>query len=74
MPKYRMICDVCGFKYWNHDLRRNWKGLYVCRDDWEPRHPQDYVRGVPDDQTVPVSRPEAADDFLAENEVTEGSL
>lgn len=31
---------------------------------WEPRHPQDFVRGVKDKQTPPWVRPEGADTFL----------
>ena len=50
------ICDVCGFKYKNSDLRKRWDNLMVCKDDWEIRHPQDFVRGVPDNQNVPYSR------------------
>jgi hypothetical protein len=31
----------------------------VCRKDFEVRHPQDFVRGVPDkSQTLPWTRPE----------------
>jgi hypothetical protein len=36
----------------------------VCREDWEPRQPQDFVRGVADQQAVPWSRPEPADRFI----------
>lgn len=36
----------------------------VCPKDWEPRHPQDFVKGVRDNQSVPVSRPEAPDAFV----------
>ena len=69
-----MICDRCGFKYWNTELRREWTGLMVCRDDFETRHPQDFVRGVADRQVVPVSRPEPADVFLAVGDVTADDL
>lgn len=34
----------------------------VCTDGcFETRHPQDFVRGVKDDQTVPWTRAESAD-------------
>lgn len=36
-----------------------WDNLFVCSDTcWEPRHPQDFVKAVVDDQTVPISRPD----------------
>lgn len=60
--KWRAICDRCGFKKWNYELRREWQGLRVCKDTcWEPRHPQDLVRGKPDKQTPPWVRPEGDD-------------
>lgn len=65
MRKWRVICDRCGWKRWNYELRKEWNGLMVCRDTcWEPRHPQDFVRGVPDEQSVPWVRPEPADSFV----------
>lgn len=35
----------------------------VCEADWEPRHPQDFVKGVPDDQAPPWSRPDEIKNF-----------
>jgi hypothetical protein len=37
---------------------RNWQGLYRCPIHNEERQPQDYVRGVKDDPSVPWSQPE----------------
>lgn len=37
---------------------RTWDGLYVCAEDFETRHPQDFVRGRKDNQSVPNPRPE----------------
>lgn len=34
-----------------------WTELIVGKDLWEIRQPQDLVKGVPDDQTVPNARP-----------------
>ena len=61
---YLMCCDRCGFTIWASEAKKTWDGLYVCEADWEPRHPQDFVRGVPDRQTVPVARPRPQDVFL----------
>lgn len=58
------VCDRCGRTFKASELRKTWDGLYVCRTDWEPRHPQDYVKGVLDDQSVKVSRPEGPDTFV----------
>jgi hypothetical protein len=57
------ICDVCGFACYASQTRKRWDGAWVCLADWEPRHPQDFVRGGTDNQTVPEPRPEPADGF-----------
>ena len=56
--EWSTICDVCGRKFRNQDLRQRWDGLKTCSDDWEPRQPQDFVRGVADYQAPPFTRPE----------------
>jgi hypothetical protein len=53
---HNAICDVCGFKYKASDLRKRWDNLYVCKDDFELRHPMDFFKGRPDNQTVPWAR------------------
>lgn len=59
------ICDRCGKKKNSDQLRKEWTGLMVCSDGcWEPRHPQDSVRGVVDRQAPPWVRPEPADVFI----------
>lgn len=68
------ICDLCGAKYKFSELRKNSDGHYVCHKDYEPEHPQERARGRADRQTVPVSRPEAADRFLSDNEVSVDDL
>lgn len=55
---WNAICDRCGFKYKASQLRHEWTGLYVCQECWEPRHEQDFVRGVEDDPSVPWTRPD----------------
>lgn len=67
------ICDRCGSKFKFSDLKLEWDGLYVCTANgcWEARQPQDYVKGVRDDMSVPVSRPQQPNVFLAPLIVTE---
>jgi hypothetical protein len=62
--QYNTICDICGFKYKNGDLRKRWDGLMVCPNDWNPRQPQDFVRGIADPQPPPWTRPEGQDTFV----------
>ena len=62
--EWATICDVCGRKFRNQDLRQRWDGLKVCKEDYEPRQPQDFVRGVADYQAPVWTRPEASDQFV----------
>lgn len=55
------VCDVCGFEYRASQTRKRWDNLIVCQADFEERHPQDFVRGRADRQTVPDPRPETVD-------------
>lgn len=59
-----VICDRCGFKKKSFEVRKEWTGFYVCKECWEPRHPQDFVRGRRDRQVPYVNRPEPADVFI----------
>ena len=58
---YNVICDRCGFKYKDHQLKKEWTGLMVCEPCWESRHPQDFVRARPDQKPLPWTRPRPAD-------------
>lgn len=59
--QHLMICDYSGFAGWSDEMVKTWDGHYVLKQFWEPRHPQDFVRGKVDDQTVEPRRPEGAD-------------
>lgn len=58
------ICDRCGFAYRASQTFKTWDGLYVCSEDFETRHPQDFVRGRKDRQNVPGARPEPVDNII----------
>lgn len=62
---WNVICDRCGFKKKAYQVAREpVTNLIVCRDTcWEQRHPQEYVRSKPDDQTVPFVRSPPPDVF-----------
>lgn len=58
------ICDVCGFKFKLNQLRKRWDGLWVCSDDWEMRHPMDFIRAKKETQDLPITRPRPNDVFV----------
>lgn len=56
-------CFQCGRRVLASTLRKHWQGYWVCPEHWEERHPQDFVRGVQDIQTVPWSQPQWQNDI-----------
>ena len=63
---WNMICMRCGVKRKNYDIEKEWTGLLVCREKClDHRHPQDFVRGVKDDQSVPYTAPEPTDTYVS---------
>ena len=49
--------DRTGFPQRAERTKKEWTGLIVDENVWEPRHPQDLVKGVKDVQSVPDARP-----------------
>lgn len=71
---WNTVCDLSGFKCKASETVLRWDGLRVLRRFSEERHPQDFVRGVRDNPSVPWTRPEQADTFLAVGDVTAAGL
>ena len=61
---YYVTSDRTGRKILASEARREWTGSLVHKDEFETRHQQDFVRGLVDDQTVPISRPKPVDTFI----------
>ena len=60
---WNAACFECGKKFKAEELRRHWQGYYVCKQHWEARQPQDFVRSTPDVQTPPWVQPMPEDVF-----------
>jgi NMD protein affecting ribosome stability and mRNA decay len=71
---WNAVCDRCAFEYKSYELAKEWTGSRVCSKCFDHRHPQDFVKGVPDRQSPSWTRPEAADNYLTANEITEDDL
>lgn len=71
-----IICDYSGFKIKRSEARLTWDGYLVRKDFWEPRQPQDFVRGRRDKIAAPPSqtRGEATDTFVTANQVQASDL
>lgn len=61
---WNIICDVCGRKFKSDEVRERWDGYYVCKSDWESRHPLDFFRVSSEDTSVPFTREEPVDTFV----------
>lgn len=63
-----VLCDRCKFKRHASQTLETWDGFRVCKPTvkqgcWEPRHPQDFIKPVKEDQVVPFSRPRPTNQF-----------
>ena len=60
---WNFTCDLCGRKEKSSKAQKTWDGFYVCSMHKEIRNPQDFVKGVADNQSLPWSRPKAPETF-----------
>lgn len=68
------ICDSCGLRFYGSELRKNYRGFMVCKDDYETRHPQESIKVKKERIKVDNPRPQTADRFLEPGEVTAEDL
>lgn len=64
-PEPQALDPASGFKVPLKNLRRQWDNQLVDYRFIDKRNPQDYVRGVKDDQSLPYARPEPPDQYVA---------
>lgn len=64
MGSFYRTDDRTGFPQRADVTRKEWTGLIVDEKVWEPRQPQDLVKGVPDIQAVNDPRPLGADVYV----------
>jgi len=64
---WNITCDVCSKKIKASTSKKRWDGFIVCTDDYETRHPQDFVKAKTDKITVPFTRPIPTLTFTAVN-------
>lgn len=71
---WNALCDSCGRKFKASSLLRRWDGLMVCKEDYEVRHPQDFLRVQKEKIAVPWVRPYPATDTFTGGICTVGGL
>jgi hypothetical protein len=56
--EYNVLCPVCGFQKKNFEMQQRWDGIWVCKEDWEPRNILDLYRNRPDAHVLPFTYPD----------------
>lgn len=65
-----VIDEVTGEKVPASETRKMWNGAVVSRRNFEPRHPQDFVKGRPQRYFVKDPRPRPTDSFVGPLDTT----
>ena len=71
---WKVQCDITGAIVNSSDCRMQWNGLFVLKNQWSPRHPQDTAGISRDRQAPPIPRPEAELTFISATDVTADTL
>lgn len=53
---FNINCSMCGAKMKASEAVKNWQGQWRHPKCNEPRQPQDFVRGVPENMTPPFTQ------------------
>lgn len=53
--EWNVFCMVCNRKIKSGQMLRRWDGLLVCPDDYENRHPMDFLRARNERISVPFT-------------------
>jgi hypothetical protein len=61
--EWNLWCMVCNRKIKSGEALKRWDGLLVCPDDYENRHPLDFLRARQERITVPFAAPTSFDTF-----------
>ena len=64
LGNWNVVCDVCGFRFKNTELRDRWDGKKVCSKDFETRHTMDLYKARTENPGVPWTRKEPTDTFV----------
>lgn len=57
--EWNLVCSMCGRKMKSSEAVKNWQGMWRHRRCNDTRQPQDFVRVLPDRETVPFAQPPA---------------
>lgn len=61
--EWNVYCMVCNRKIKAGEALKRWDGLLVCHDDYENRHPMDFLRARQERISVPFTSDTSFDQF-----------
>jgi hypothetical protein len=65
--EWNIRCMVCDRKIKSGSIMKRWDGLLVCPDDYENRHPMDFLRARAERISVPFTYQSSFDQFDGPN-------
>lgn len=72
--QYKARCDRSGVIAPASRMRKMWNGLFVLKELWEPRHPQDTPPSITTEPLPAIPRPWGEDEFIAATDITPEDL
>lgn len=61
---WKYDCQRCGFTFPSEDIRKEWTGLHVCKDCWEPKHPQLMIKVRPETAVPAFKNRDSITDYV----------
>lgn len=71
---YKVKCDLSGVISNASECRRMWNGLFVRKELWSRRHPQQRLPMIKEDRVPHTPRPEGEEVFIDSQDVTKDDL
>src|ERR1700744_2070089 len=65
--EWNVYCMVCNRKIKSGESLKRWDGLIVCREDYENRHPMDFLRARQERISVPFTSDTSFNQFDGPN-------
>jgi len=71
---YKVKCDLSGVISNASECKEMWNGLFVRKELWSRRHPQQRLPTIKEDAVPHTPRPEGAEQFIDSQDVTKDDL
>ena len=72
LGNWNALCDSCGRRFKASEMQKRWDGLMVCKEDFEQRHPSDFLRVSKEKIAVDWVRPNPPEETFLPSCTTQG--